>query len=131
MIAVVDASVALGTILGVPDAVERFAAVEEAHAPQLLVLETINALRGLRRSGAVEAEAAEIGIQLLHELPVTLWDHRPTIDAVWARRDELTAYDAAYLVTAEALGAHLVTADRGLARRGRAALGRERVVHVT
>lgn len=47
---------------------------------------------------------------------------------MWELRDQLSAYDAAYLALAEALEtAVLLTADRGLATISRRVLGRERV----
>jgi predicted nucleic acid-binding protein len=52
-------------------------------------------------------------------------------DRVWELRAELTAYDATYLALAEALeDPVLLTADAGLAARGLASLGEERVRHV-
>jgi predicted nucleic acid-binding protein len=48
-----------------------------------------------------------------------LGDAPPVIelaDAVWDLRDELTAYDAAYLALARRLDVGLVTLDKGLAK---------------
>ncbi len=44
------------------------------------------------------------------------YSHMPLLPRIWQLRDNLTAYDAAYVALAEALGAPLVTADARLAR---------------
>ena len=41
--------------------------------------------------------------------------HEPFIDRIWELRDDLSAYDAAYLSLAEAISIPLVTCDAGLA----------------
>lgn len=127
MRAVIDASVALRVVLGENSALEVFARADEAHAPQLIVLEVANALRGLERGFKIDAGQAADAVALVGDLPVTLWDHRLLLDGIWQRRNELSAYDAAYLALAEALDSSLITADHGLAQRARAALGEERV----
>ena len=49
-------------------------------------------------------------------------------ERVWQLRNELSAYDAVHLVLADALDTRvLLTADQGLAVRGRARLGNDRV----
>ncbi|MGH7868477.1 MAG: type II toxin-antitoxin system VapC family toxin, partial [Candidatus Dormibacteraceae bacterium] len=40
----------------------------------------------------------------------------PLLDRVWELRENLTAYDAAYVALAERLGVSLLTADTGIAR---------------
>lgn len=56
------------------------------------------------------------------------YPHAPLRARIWELRHELTAYDAAYLALAEALGeAVLLTADAGLARRARRSLGDDAV----
>ena len=44
--------------------------------------------------------------------------HGPLLPRMWALRDSLSAYDAAYVALAEALGATLLTLDARLARAG-------------
>ena len=45
-------------------------------------------------------------------LRVRLYGHSALIDRMWVLRDNLTAYDAAYLALAEALEATLITLDQ-------------------
>lgn len=42
--------------------------------------------------------------------------HVPLLERVWQLRDNVTAYDAAYVAVAEALDALLLTADERLSR---------------
>jgi predicted nucleic acid-binding protein len=42
------------------------------------------------------------------------YDHEPLLDRIWELRENLTAYDAAYVALAEGLNATLVTRDRKL-----------------
>ncbi|HEY6780114.1 MAG TPA: hypothetical protein VI111_04125, partial [Thermoleophilaceae bacterium] len=48
------------------------------------------------------------------DLDVTLDASGPRLRRVWALRDRMSAYDAAYAAAAEALDAPLVTTDRRL-----------------
>lgn len=133
---VVDASVLVDFLLGRP---VTLAGLEDEmhgreheplHAPDLVELEALNALRRLTRDAAVTAERAGQAVADLHRIRMTRYPHAPLRERVWALRDELTAYDAAYLALAEGLGARLLTADAGLAERARASLGRARVGHI-
>ena len=49
-------------------------------------------------------------------LPVIRYSHRALIVRVWQLRQNLTAYDAAYVALAEALAVPLLTRDAPLAR---------------
>jgi hypothetical protein len=49
-------------------------------------------------------------------LAITRYGHEPLADRVWALRENLTAYDAAFVALPEALDAVLVTCDARLAR---------------
>jgi predicted nucleic acid-binding protein len=48
-------------------------------------------------------------------LRLVRYPHEPLLPHVWALRDRLTAYDAAYVALARAMGASLLTLDRRLA----------------
>ncbi len=63
--------------------------------------------------------AAERGSQALDDLtgfPITRHEHEPFLPRIWSLRENLTAYDAAYVALAEVLGATLVTRDGRLAK---------------
>ena len=51
----------------------------------------------------------------LRDLPMQRAPHRPLLTRCWELRDNLTAYDAAYVALAEALDSILLTADAQLA----------------
>jgi predicted nucleic acid-binding protein len=116
---VLDASVVLGAVLGNDPAVaqiQRAARVgERLNAPQLIDLEVANALRGRVRGGLLSAERAEEALADLGVLRMTRYPHRPLIARIWELRENLTAYDAAYVALAETLGARLLTHDKALA----------------
>ena len=134
---VVDASVLADFLLGRPQtlqAVDNAIAEHEhepLHAPELIELETLTALRGLARGGAVSDRRASEAVQDLALLRLVRYPHASLRERIWELRANLTGYDAAYLALSEALdGATLLTADTGLAAAARASLGSERVTHV-
>lgn len=88
---------------------------ESLAAPELVDLEVISVLRGAIRSGEIDGRRAALAVDDLRVLPLTRAPHRPLLDRCLELRDNLTAYDAAYVALAEALGCTLLTADRGLA----------------
>jgi predicted nucleic acid-binding protein len=100
------------------------------HAPDVVELETINALRRLTMTGVVSQRRAVEALNDLANTPMVRYPHAPFRKRIWELRDELNAYDAAYLAVAEVLDATLFTCDAGLAARGRASLGSDRVRHV-
>lgn len=86
------------------------------HVPHLADVEVTQVLRRFERAGALASRRAERALQHLGELDLVRHSHEPFLARVWAHRNNLSAYDATYLALAEALPAHLLTADRGLAR---------------
>jgi predicted nucleic acid-binding protein len=85
------------------------------HAPQLLDVEVAQALRRYVRLGAITADRGVIGVEALGQLDITRYGHSELLSRIWALRDNLTAYDAAYVALAEALDAPLLTLDARLA----------------
>lgn len=133
---VVDASVAVDFLLGREPTMEALGREligreqEPLHAPEIIELEILNALRRLARADAIAQHRADEAVADLARLRLTRYPHAPLRARTWALRDELTAYDAAYLALAEGLGARLLTSDAGLAERARASLGPARVGHI-
>jgi predicted nucleic acid-binding protein len=119
---VVDASVALRAISEqAEDAVEwlrRIGAREvRGDWPQLAFVEIANGLATLVRAGELAATEAAEGLERVLSFPIA--SHAldvlagPALSVAVTR--SVSAYDACYVVLAEAVGATLVTADRRLA----------------
>lgn len=115
---VADASAVVDVLAGAPRAAAirtQLAAVAEIHVPEHFHVEGISALRGLLLRGDLSPERADRALDLLVALRVVRHPVAPLARAVWALRESLTAYDAAYLALARALDARLLTTDTGLA----------------
>ena len=115
---VVDASaiaeLLLQTRLGAVVEKRLYRTDEALHAPHLLDVEVLSALRRLVRSGDVRADRAEEAISDLGALRILRHGHLDLVTRVWALRQNVTAYDAVYLALAEAFDATLVTCDQPL-----------------
>lgn len=90
---------------------------EELCAPALLDFEVVSALRGLTLGRHLSPTRAEDVLTDFDELQIRRW---PSGDSLRRRafqlRDKVSAYDAAYVVLAEALGSTLLTRDARLAK---------------
>jgi predicted nucleic acid-binding protein len=84
----------------------------DLHAPHLLDVEVLSALRRLVQSREVSAERADEVIEDLTMLRIVRHGHLDFARRAWELRQNFTAYDAMYLALAESLGATLVTCDR-------------------
>jgi predicted nucleic acid-binding protein len=116
---VVDASAVLELLLGTP-AGRRIAKRIRSprlslHAPHLIDLEVSQALRRYVRSGVLEEGRARLAFEHLGKLGLIRYPHDLFLPRIWALRENLTAYDAAYIALAEALPAPVLTLDRRLA----------------
>ena len=116
---VLDASVLVEVLLNRPS-VERFAhrlrdPDEAFHSPHLIDLEVAQALRRYQASGAMSPQHARQALLEFARMPIERHPHWPFLERIWELRRNLTAYDAAYVSLAEALGAPLLTCDRALA----------------
>ena len=88
---------------------------ETLHAPHLLGIEVAQVLRRYCRAGELAAARGFEALSDLADLPLQRYPHTLFFFRIWELRDNLTAYDAAYVALAEALNAPLLTCDRRLA----------------
>lgn len=112
--AVVDALTAADGV----DDLHAYLAPEELHAPTLLDYEVLSALRGLTLGAHLSTARAQDVLTDFEDLPIQRW---PSADSLRRRafqlRDNLSAYDPAYIALAEALECPLLTRDARLAVR--------------
>ncbi len=90
-----------------------FSRGDTLHAPHLLDLEVVQVLRRLVRQKTISSSRADDAVRDLLDLRLTRYPHDVLVPRIWQLRDNFSAYDAAYLVLAEKLGAVLITRDRG------------------
>jgi predicted nucleic acid-binding protein len=116
---VVDASTALEVLIRTPAAaaVEQrlFAPGQSLHAPHLIDVEVAQVLRRYAVTGQLAVERCREALADMADLPLTRYPHDFLLPRIWELRDNLTAYDAAYVALAEALDAPLLTRDQRLA----------------
>lgn len=109
----IDASVVVDFLVGPDLALERELPDDPWHAPALLDIEVVHALRV---SCSVTTSAAHEPWMHFTITTITRWP----LDDTFRRRclqlaHNLTAYDAGYVALAEGLDCSMVTRDRGLA----------------
>jgi predicted nucleic acid-binding protein len=92
-----------------------FSRNQSLHAPEILDLEVAQVLRRLVREGVLAASRADAAIRDMLDLRITRYPHYLLLPRIWQLRHNLSAYDAAYIVLAEKLGATLLTRDAKLA----------------
>jgi predicted nucleic acid-binding protein len=116
---VVDTSAVIAALAGkLADSflVDRLRGDGDLHAPHLLDIEVLHALRGLVSAKALSpGRAEEVRIDFA-DLAVVRYPHHPLADRIWELRNNLTAYDAAFVALAEALEVSLITCDGRLRR---------------
>lgn len=116
---VLDASAAVELLLATANGdriVERIAdPAATIHVPHLLSVEVAEVLRRLVAAGTVSRARAGGALDDLADLDAERYPHEPFLPRMFALRDNLTAYDAAYVALAEVLAAPLVTFDGRLA----------------
>jgi predicted nucleic acid-binding protein len=116
---VLDASAAIDWLLqtSVGQKIENriYSRGESLHAPHLLDLEVAQVLRRLVREATVSAQRADQALQDLINLRVARYPHFIFLPQIWRLRNNLSAYDAAYVALTEHLGATLLTRDARLA----------------
>lgn len=116
---VLDASAAiewlLQTLTG--QRIERriYSSQQSLHAPHLLDVEIAHVLRRMVREALITERRAAEAISDLTSVRITRYPHSLFLPWIWRHRNNLSAYDAAYVALAEELGAALLTRDSKLA----------------
>ena len=117
---VVDASalleLLLQTSLGARVEARLFRNDDELHAPHLVDVEIVQGLRRLVRTGEVSPGRADEAIADLTDLDVHRHAHVDLLGRAWKLRNNISAYDAMYVVLAEAIEAPVVTCDGPLSK---------------
>ncbi|MEM9033410.1 MAG: type II toxin-antitoxin system VapC family toxin [Actinomycetota bacterium] len=111
---VLDASVAITGLLTVGPA-RTILAESALSAPHLIDTEVAHVFRRRVRLGQLDPTDAERALLSWQQLAITRLPIVGALDRLWELRENLSAYDATYVVLAEALGVELVTADARLA----------------
>lgn len=117
---VLDASAAVAVLLnlgaGAPRIRERMdRAGDDLHVPYLFEIEVVSVLRRYALNGELSSGRAHLALNRLSTLKVSFYPHTALLYRVWELRDNVSAYDAAYIALAETLEATLVTRDARLA----------------
>ena len=117
---VVDASAVVELLMASPIgfAVEEFAFLsgEPLAAPQLIDIEVLHVIRRFHRTGVLPLERSEQALEDFGGLAITRYGHEFLRSGIWRLRNNVTAYDAAYIALAELLEASILTCDGKLAR---------------
>jgi predicted nucleic acid-binding protein len=116
---VLDASAAVDWLLQTPagQRIEQriYSTNETLHTVHLLDVEFSQVLRRLVREGKLAATRAEEAIEDLAALRMVRYAPMLLLKRIWRLRQNLSAYDAAYVALAEELRAPLITRDQKLA----------------
>jgi predicted nucleic acid-binding protein len=116
---VLDASAAVDWLLQTPAGlrIEQriFAHQETIHSVHLLDLEFVQVLRRMVREGTLTPRRAEEAVEDMAALRIARYAPVLLLQRIWRLRQNLSAYDAAYVALAESLQAPLITRDRRIA----------------
>jgi predicted nucleic acid-binding protein len=116
---VLDASAAIDWLLQTPvgQRIEQriYARQDTLHSVHLLDVEFVQVLRRLVRQGTLAPRRAVEAIEDMAALRIARYPPVLLLQRIWRLRQNLTAYDAAYVALAEELQAPLITRDRRIA----------------
>jgi predicted nucleic acid-binding protein len=116
---IIDTSAVLAALVGgAPgrQARTRIAAAGSLHAPHLLDVEILHALRGLVRGRKLSVDRAQDASTDYARLNITRYPVSGMSNRIWQLRNNLTAYEACFVALAEALECPIVTCDERLSR---------------
>lgn len=116
---VIDASAALAALLNDGQARSLLAA-ERLHTPHLVDSEIASGLRRQVQRKQLSESDGWNALSTWRRLAVTRYPIYGLFERVWEVRDNMSAYDAAYVALAETLDCALVTADTRLGSSGQA-----------
>jgi predicted nucleic acid-binding protein len=115
---VVDASAHVEVLLRTPLGQRLSARIADPrvdrHLPELCDVEVASALGALVLRGSVSASRAVEALEDYMDFPAIRHPHTAFLPRIFALRENFSAYDAAYVVLAEALEAPLLSADTRL-----------------
>ena len=116
---VLDASATVDWLLRTPagERIERriFSGGDTLHTVHLLDVEFAQVLRRLVRERTLTPRRAEEALEDLAALRMVRYAPGLLLSRIWSLRQNLSAYDAAYVALAEELDAPLITRDRRMA----------------
>ncbi len=92
-----------------------FARADTLHTVHLLDVEFAQVMRRLVREGTLAPGRAQQAIEDLAALRIARYAPVLLLPRIWRLRQNLSAYDAAYIALAEELHAPLITRDRRIA----------------
>jgi predicted nucleic acid-binding protein len=112
---VADASAVVAALL---NARARSALADDVqvHAPHLMDSEVASAIRGRVSRGKLSSRAGWDLLERYRRLGITRHSTFPMFERIWELRNNLSAYDAAYVALAEILDCPLLTGDARISR---------------
>ncbi|MEV6986207.1 type II toxin-antitoxin system VapC family toxin [Sphaerisporangium sp. NPDC051017] len=110
---VIEASAMVEALVAGPadPALSEFIAGQELHAPNLLDFEVAGALRGLVLGRKMERSRLDNAIMDYRVFRIKRHSMTKSLRRMLDLRDNFTAYDASYVVLAQALAVPLLTSD--------------------
>jgi predicted nucleic acid-binding protein len=85
------------------------------HAPHLVDVEVAHVIRRCALRRDISADRGFLALSRLADLRLTRYPLTQMLPRIWEMRENVSAYDAAYVALAEALDAPLLTRDLRLA----------------